>query len=983
MPRFVDDAGNIWEASGPNDPNPVFVSGPQSQMPADPTYQYEGPQAAANVDKTQTDIVDTVEDNRREDAKLEADLFQRGLRRNPQTGSIEYIPGWQPRDSDKPATVIAQEEKKEGKRQKADVVRAIMRQTIDFYKQDLRGQPASRAFGATEYLPLPRNERFTENAQAMLSLIRPMVAMGAKDGDSDKEMQVFLSYIPNASDSDITIEAKLRNLERLLNGVVDGRNPSEVDLSRDSDTPYVDGLLNELGPPPKDRGGLTGPGLAQGGDAEKSIPIPEAMQSEHAAYLRQNWGQIDPQAYANFRAGLDRKYGFEPRPDAYRAIVGDLNNRAAQGGSPDGLAIPPVNAEMDGLEQVNASLFNNRLGGFAFGLGDQLGLADEMAGGVRSLIHGTDYDVEVARANAMKNAMQDAYAGENLAGNLSGAILSGAAIAKAFPQASAMLAGNTKRAIGTGSAFGAATGAGENNDNRAMGGALGLGLGVAGGAAGAAAAPVVRSAMDTRLGQAASRVGRGAWNRTAGAVAPSMRVAADPNVPQMRQGESLLPADVLDEAVSNLTDADNYGLPYSLADADPKLRTLAGSVSRRSPEARQLAENIFEPRARGQADRLVDAVDTRLAPVANVEQRGAELLRAGDQAAGPYYNLAFDKAGPVDPQIAAMLETPAGRAALSHARTIAANRGLDPNKLGFDLDEQGEVVLRSVPSYETLQLVKRGLDAHLDSFRDQFGNLNVRGNPLAQSVVDLQGRLNSRLGDLNPNYAEGNRVWSQYAQRKDALDQGYNVLPKNAVPQRQFDDALSRMGPEQMDEARTGYATAMADQADRLRYSGNPYDAVYGAPVQQAKVSRLFPDGARDFDRIYGLERDMAKTRHETLGGSPTAARLASDAQFDNGAMEVGTNIAADLAGGGGAFTGRQAFGKILQTASDALRTKGSKAKADAIAPVLFEPNPRLTLDYLGDLRKRKAQQTKRAKEFRRKTGLFGSIVPSAFLGAE
>lgn len=965
---------------------------PVSQMPADPTFPYQGPKAAADITKTQTDIVDTQADNARDDLKLEAELRAKGMR--VVNGRIEEIPGWTPPEHLKPATVIEEENKTKGKAQKADVVRAIMRRTLDFYKQDIKGQPAGRLWGLTErfdggedgrdLIKSPEAERFTRTAEGMLALIRPMVAMGAKDGDSNVEMLVFKSYIPAAGDSDLTIESKLRNLEVLLDGVASGKRPSQVvEEGLTGSTPLVDGALSgrqeDRRPPPV----MEQPGFASGGDGEKSIPIPQPMQDEHAAYLQQNWGRIQPEDYAAFRADLDGKYGFTPNPDAYLKVAPRLNERAMQGGKPDGLNIPPVNAAMDGQDQLNASLFNNKAGGFIFGAGDQLGVADELAGGFNSLVNGTSYDVEVARANAMKQAMQGAYPGMNLAGNVTGALATGTGLAKAFPGVTGAFTNTAKRAVATGSGFGALSGAGEMNDSRVTGGLIGGGLGLAGGAAGAAAAPLLSRAMGTQAGQAASRAGRSIWNHTGGKVMPSMAVSPAPVVPQFSKGEGLLPANVLESAIPNLQDADGLGLPYALADANPQLRALAGSVSRRSVDARQMAENIFEPRAMGQADRATDAIDQHLAPQTNIGQRKNELLDAGNAASEPFYRMAEGVRTPVDPQLQALLRSSSGQDALGRAKSIMSDRGIPDTDKRIFFGPDNLLTTENTPAFQTLDYVKKGIDARLSEAKNPItGELDLRGNPALQAVEGWRKNYIGALDAINPDYAKARATYAPYAQRAEALERGYAAPATNVRP-RDLQGAINRLGPEQLPEYQRGFATKLIDDTNATRFAGNPYTRIAGSPQQMEKLGMVFPEGADKFGRVAGLEKDMAKTAYETLGGSPTAMRHATDQQFDNGMMGLGTDLAADVAGGGGAFTLKNMIGKGVRAMGDTARLKGGKSKADAIAPVLFAPDPRMTLNYIADLTERQIQAAKRTGRYRRGAGLFGSVLPSTFLGSE
>lgn len=129
----------------------------------------------------------------------------------------------------KSATEIELASKEASSKKRAETIRAIMGRTADLFQKDIEGQPLERLGGLTEYFSaLPTNERFNVAAQTMLPLIRPLVAQTAKEGDSDKEMQVFMAYIPQASDSDIAIKEKLSLLEMLIGGMVDGKVPSQV-----------------------------------------------------------------------------------------------------------------------------------------------------------------------------------------------------------------------------------------------------------------------------------------------------------------------------------------------------------------------------------------------------------------------------------------------------------------------------------------------------------------------------------------------------------------------------------------------------------------------------------------------------------------------------------------------------------------------------------------------------------------------------------
>lgn len=101
---------------------------------------------------------------------------------------------------------------------------------------------------------------------------------------------------------------------------------------------------------------------APAGSQTQALKIPPEMQREHDAYLRQNWGRLDPQAYSAFRVGLDQKYGFGSNPEGYAASVDAMNRDAAAGRLPEGMVIPPVEADMSGLDVMRNDAVNNPYG---------------------------------------------------------------------------------------------------------------------------------------------------------------------------------------------------------------------------------------------------------------------------------------------------------------------------------------------------------------------------------------------------------------------------------------------------------------------------------------------------------------------------------------------------------------------------------------------------------------------------------------------
>ena len=239
---------------------------------------------------------------------------------------------------------------------------------------------------------------------------------------------------------------------------------------------------------------------------------------------------------------------------------------------------------------------------------------------------------------------------------------------------------------------------------------------------------------------------------------------------------------------------------------------------------------------------------------------------------------------------------------------------------------------------QTLDYVKRGLDDILEQNRDPVSR-RLHLDEAGRAVNDVRASLVREMDRLNPRYAEARAAYEGPAKEREALLAGRGAVGPQTTP-----DRLARMTTGrtegQLDQFRSGYRTGMAEQVDRMRLSGNPYDAVYGTPDQIAKVGALYPDGASTFARQAELERQMAKTQYETLGGSPTAARAAADRQLGPG---LGMQLVGETALG--ALTGAPPISALTTAARATLRDRRvlgtvGRRQADSIADLLLNPVP-------------------------------------------
>lgn len=563
-------------------------------------------------------------------------------------------------------------------------------------------------------------------------------------------------------------------------------------------------------------------------------------------------------------------------------------------------------------------------------------------------------------------------------------------------------------------AFGAASGAGQSNDNRLLGGSLGAIGGGVGHVVGMGVASSVGAIARTRPGLAATNGLRGMFGASR-LPTPAPLSSADGAVFNAinRAG--------VDDVRGALTEARGLNLPMSLADTNPNLRELAGAAVRRSPTAASFAEDALFPRSRGQFDRFTSAVETNLGPTTNIPQRSADLMTQARAGASDIYDQAYRNPVPSTPELDGVLRTPFGKQALGRAQTIAANERRSPSELGFAQDADGNTVLNpmpnraiadhlsardgldaaqdayraasgttekaaagarvqqarqvlrdaeqglkaapdpsvaaSVPGYttQTLDYVKRGMDDVLEEKRNPItGKLVLDEAGRAQNGV--RGQLLSEVDRLNPDFATARAAYAGPMQSRDALSRGVDAY---GLQPDQLGMQVAGQTPEHLTQMQLGFRGALVDHAGKVRDNSNPWEATLGSPTSRQRLDTLYPDnpGVGRLLRQRDLEGTMAKTKDAVLGNSKTAGRQIMDKVFEGGGW-LGAAGEAALAVGTHGATLPLALRRFAGEGARDMYKLGvggrATAKADAIAPVLLNTDPS---SGLGQIEQYLAQQ--------------------------
>lgn len=387
------------------------------------------------------------------------------------------------------------------------------------------------------------------------------------------------------------------------------------------------------------------------------------------------------------------------------------------------------------------------------------------------------------------------------------------------------------------------------------------------------------------------------------------------------------------------TAADDFaGKPVTAAEIMGRegVGQLAATARRGGSTADDL-EALLVQRQRGAPDRIMQdfADDLGVTPASAVgDVQG--MVKEGRKAAAPLYDEAYAVGGVDDPRLDTLRERPSMRSAMSRARTIAAEEGLDPTELGFRtvqapetrqarmLSHEGQWQTKRVetrnpgafedravqvenPTARTWDYVKRGLDDQLEAYRDPTSRrLNL--DEMGRAKLNTLNEFRDVLRDVNPKYAQALDTSGDYLSLIDAMNTAKGKVMRGSVSD--FGRAwASAKTPAAQNAFRAQIAQDVLDAANAGQLRGGKFTI----PGAQQKLELAFGrEGAQRFVSKMEAEARLAGTGARMMpgGGSPTY-ELA----------EAGAEAGGDMARIAGKF-GR---GQVWSGTLDALGTGASK----------------------------------------------------------
>ena len=473
-----------------------------------------------------------------------------------------------------------------------------------------------------------------------------------------------------------------------------------------------------------------------------------------------------------------------------------------------------------------------------------------------------------------------------------------------------------------------------------IGAAAGFGYGE--GAEGTIASTAAGGVAGGVLGGALPVVGEVVRNRAGGL---RRMMGRDPELPRRIVGETIAADANTPAAAGQMMDAArSRGTPAMLADTGENARGLLASVSRQPGASRTIARDAVIARQEGQADRIGETIRRDLGPTSNPHQISEELIQTARTQSAPLYEQAYAGPTPSPERIRALLARPGPKAAMSRAHRIAAEEGVDPTKIGFDLDDAGEVILTREPSMQTLDYIKRGLDDVVETYRDANGVLRLNGE--GRSINNTLRTLINEMDRVNPAYAQARAAYAGPVKAKDALGKGLKALGKDA------DDIsvqTARMTPFELDHYRLGVRRAMSNLVNSKGDYADKINALLGTPKKRQALERLF-GGQADFRRFIatlGDERAAGLTYRSVATGSQTAERSAADAITGDTGLAESAMDAALRGGKDGIWSALvNAVSKLREVDRFGAGEAGERTR-QGIAALLTETDPAVLQDLI------------------------------------
>ena len=353
--------------------------------------------------------------------------------------------------------------------------------------------------------------------------------------------------------------------------------------------------------------------------------------------------------------------------------------------------------------------------------------------------------------------------------------------------------------------------------------------------------------------------------------------------------------------------------PVTLADkGGANVKGLAGNVARQPGESRAIASQLIGQRDEGAAQRIRQDIETYMHGGPTSYQTNEMLLAARSSASTPAYEAAYKLKNIWSPRLQQFIDDPDFKKGLSRGwhlerlRALAEGRKITATELGVDLDMEGNAKLIDVPNMRLLDMAKRGLDAMIADTRDPItGRLSAHGVALNQARHAFVRELEDL--DTSGAYKRARAAWEGPSASRDAVKLGRAVFQHSP---EEMAAEVAKLSPANQEFGRIGVADILRERISKTGLKSDEAKAILNNSWMRDQLRPWFRSRA-DFDKFVdaiSTETQMFETGVNLVGKSPSAERIAEDANSGVENAYKGANIAHGFMSGGMMGAVRSAF---------------------------------------------------------------------------
>lgn len=390
--------------------------------------------------------------------------------------------------------------------------------------------------------------------------------------------------------------------------------------------------------------------------------------------------------------------------------------------------------------------------------------------------------------------------------------------------------------------------------------------------------------------------------------------------------------------------------PVGIADiAGENVRSLADVAQKYPSTARQTAKAALEERAAGQAERIQGDISKYLGGFTDPFDYTAAIAQRQREVSSPLYQKAYAYGEVTDPSVLKYLELPQFKTATKEAQGLLA--------------AEGRTVDMSRPTVETLDNIKRGLDALIFA-QIKEGKLSELGKIYKKKKNEFLSELDTAV----PDFGRARAAFAGEAELLDATKLGQDFYKQTAS---EANRTFAKLSTSEQEAYKVGALDAVKEKIITAKDTADIRKRIFGSSAERSRVSSLFPDDAtfKQFEKDMMTESMMRKTQEKILGNSATFERQIAGQSLEAEPSFIGQLIEQGPLRGTLGYLKAQGQGVAGQTAEE-------------LGPMLFKlGDPRANLETLKALSAYEKYLLE--QEARKVAGITGASTMTGLLNTE